>query len=117
MISVNVRSSILTTETEVVLDECWSCGNLLELGHLVIEIQLLKVVLNNEGVIEHEDTENNVFHRSCLSCALGKSEETEVETGVSLAGINGDNLNAVFPSWKEYLPEDNYWKNYPSAEY
>jgi len=117
MISVNLRSSILTTETEIVPDECWSCGNVLDVGSLVIEIQLLKVVRDVDGVLQHEDTENNVYHRSCLSCALGRNEEDEVGPNTSIPGINGDNLNAVYSGWREFLPEGNYWKAYPSAEY
>lgn len=110
--------------TILVYDECWSCGKSLEEGSLVVEVQLLKVSKAVKGIVHlpvYSEDHGNVYSRSCLSCALGPCDETydgslvQVD-GECILGINGDNLNACYAEWRDHLPEDDPWREYPSED-
>ena len=113
-------------------DECWTCGTLLGEGSLVVEVQLFKVY-HREDVeevvhvpVSDDSIQHNVYHSSCLSCALGQYKTYIDELALRdtlgkdyncLPGINGDNLNACYNGWRNDLPEGNPWKEYPKDEY
>ena len=110
-------------------DECWTCGTELGEGSLVLEVQLLKVSKAAHAIVHlpvSTEHDNNVYHRSCLPCALGQyktyTDELAQRDAVGkeyncLPGVNGDNLNACYKDWRSYLPEGNPWIEYPKAEY
>ena len=110
-------------DTEIVVyDECWEWGKTLEDGNLVVEVQLLKVSKTHLEEVVHLPADagdhGNVYSRYCLSCAIGPCSDTYggdliQEEGLSVTGINPDNLDACYPSWRDELTELNPWKFYP----
>jgi len=100
---------MVTTNTEIVWDECWNCARTLEEDTLYVEFRLMRSVLDSEGnrssreetpVGDPYEVCSNVYYRICLDCALS-SPISEGSCGEVLPGINFDNLDACCPDWRD----------------
>lgn len=69
-----------------VYDECWNCGTQLTAGDLFIEVTLNRV---DPDCVGTDQTDEDVYHRSCLKCAL-----------TNVIGVNIDTLDTCAP--KDY---------------
>jgi hypothetical protein len=85
-------SDKFTPEHMTVTDECWLCGDDLEVGDLTTEVLLRKVIKTPTGAIDIVDVnDSNVMNRAHLKCTLVEINEEDQ----SIPGVNLDNVGAI----------------------